>query len=74
MTRQWVRAKKVRKYAKATGLPVVRALVRGGTDHRVDLCLEDGSVVMYWPRDGSIEHDTQWRWCRAGLTVNPGPC
>lgn len=73
MTRQWVGVKKVRKYAAATGLPVVRALVRGGTDHRVDLCLEDGSVVSYWPRDGTIEHDTRWRWCNAGLTVNPAP-
>lgn len=71
MTRQWVGEKKVRRYAKATGLPVVKALVRGGTDHRVDLCLEDGSVVAYWPSDGTVEHDTEWRWTPAGLTVGP---
>ena len=37
--------KKVALYRKKTGLLVVAALVRGGTDHRIDLCLEDGGVV-----------------------------
>lgn len=48
MARQRMSEKKVAKLRVQTGLPVVAVLVRGGTDHRRDLCLEDGSVVhMY---------------------------
>lgn len=46
--------KKVRKLIEKTGLPIVAALTRGGTDHRIDLCLEDGSV-MSLHKDGTIE-------------------
>lgn len=46
--------KKVKKLAEKTGLPVVKALVRGGTDHRVDLCLEDGTITCLY-KDGSLE-------------------
>jgi hypothetical protein len=52
--RQRLGAKKVQKYAALTGLPVVAGLVRGGTDHRVDLVLPDRSIVHYWP-DGTWE-------------------
>ena len=41
--------KKVRRLAKRTGLPVVRAMTRGGTDHRIDLFLGDGRTMMLWP-------------------------
>lgn len=61
MTRQVVGPKKVRKYAKATGLPVVKAMVRGNTGHRVDLGLEDGTIAEYWPRTGEVER-TKYRW------------
>lgn len=54
MARCRVGQKKIKKYKKQTGLPVLTALVRGGTDHRIDLCLDDGSV-MYWYKDGSME-------------------
>ena len=50
--RQRLGQKKVNKYAKATGLSVIHGLTRGGTGHRVDLCLEDGSVMHYWPKTG----------------------
>lgn len=54
MARCRVGEKKVSLYCKKTGLPVVAALVRGGTDHRIDLCLEDG-VVVHWYKDGTME-------------------
>lgn len=54
MARQLVGKKKVAKYREATGLPVCTALVRGGTNHRVDLLLEEGKVVYYWPKTGEI--------------------
>ena len=54
MARQRLGAKKTKALAQATGLPVVAVLVRGGTDHRKDLCLEDGSVVHLYS-DGSME-------------------
>ena len=47
--------KKVAKLAEELKLPVVAVLVRGGTGHRQDLCLADGSVVYYWPRTGQME-------------------
>ena len=46
--------KKVARYRKHTGLPVLTAFVRGGTEHRIDLCLDDGSI-MHWFKDGRME-------------------
>jgi len=46
--------KNVKKYADKYNLPIVNIQVRGGTDHRKDLCLEDGSVMCLWP-DGIME-------------------
>jgi hypothetical protein len=54
MARQRLGAKKMAKLKAETGLPIVAVLVRGGTGHRRDLCLEDGSVVHLY-RDGSKE-------------------
>ena len=59
--RQSVGKKKVEKYRVQTGLPVVGALVRGGTDHRVDLLLEDHSIVHLYP-DGSMEKVEGLTW------------
>lgn len=52
--RQRLGKKKVSKYRRQTGLDVIAGLVRGGTGHRVDLCLADGSIVHLWP-DGTTE-------------------
>ena len=43
--RQCMGPKKVARYRRDTGLPLRAILVRGGTEHRKDLCLEDGSIV-----------------------------
>lgn len=61
MARNRVGEKKVKKLREKTGLPVLTALVRGGTDHRIDLLLEDGSIASLY-RDGSIEKDTLVTW------------
>ncbi len=52
--RQSLNKKNVKKLAVQTGLPVLSVLVRGGTGHRKDLCLDDGSVVHLY-KDGSME-------------------
>ena len=54
MSRQTLNDKKIRAIARKTGLPVVAVLVRGGTDHRKDLCLEGGKVVHLY-KDGTME-------------------
>lgn len=51
--RQHLNAKKVRRLAEQTGLDVVYVLVRGGTDHRRDLCLRDRTIARLYP-DGTI--------------------
>ena len=52
--------KKVAKIRKETGLPIVKIMVRGGTEHRKDLCLEDGTIKCLWP-DGTIT-DGEFGW------------
>lgn len=52
--------KKVKKLCDKTGLPILTAMTRGGTGHRIDLCLSDGSMKELYP-DGSIE-DKDMRW------------
>ena len=55
MARQRVsNPRKLRKYSKIINETVVSALVRGGTDHRVDLILEHGGVVSLY-KDGTVE-------------------
>lgn len=56
MARCIIGKKKVEKYKKQTGLPVVAACTRGGTNHRIDLYLEDGSL-MRWFKNGEIQKD-----------------
>lgn len=48
MARQRVSVRTAARYRRETGLPVIGALVRGGTDHRVDLALEGDRRVWYW--------------------------
>jgi hypothetical protein len=62
MARQRVGDKKVAKYRALTGLPVLAALVRGGTDHRVDLLLADGSVMDWYPKTGEMEKAEGLTW------------
>jgi hypothetical protein len=55
--------KTIRKLRRITGLPVVSALVRGGTDHRYDLRLEGEEKIMmygswsYYPNQNCIQRD-----------------
>jgi hypothetical protein len=59
--RQRMSEKNAMKYAKKLGLPIIRILVRGNTDHRKDLCLEDGSILHLFP-DGHMEKsDIPWK-------------
>ena len=53
--RQQLGPKKVAKLRAELNLPIVKILVRGNTDHRLDLCLEDQSVLYYWPHTGEFE-------------------
>lgn len=46
--RQRLGNKKLRKLEKELGFPIVAVLVRGGTEHRKDLCLENGMIKMMW--------------------------
>lgn len=46
--------RKVAKYRQETGLPVVTATVRGGTNHRIDLHLEDGTIIAWWRSTGEF--------------------
>jgi len=59
--RQCLGPKKVVRLRKVLNLPIEHVLVRGNTNHRQDLCLEDGSIVMYWPKTGEMIRDTM-RW------------
>lgn len=53
--KQRVGPKKLRRYARDTGLPVVAACVRGGWGHMVLLTLEDGRLASYFPnREGEV--------------------
>lgn len=50
--RQIMNQKKTTKLAKELSLPIIKVMVRGGSDHAKDLCLNDGTVVTIH-RDGS---------------------
>lgn len=58
--RQLLGPKKVAALAQSTGLPLEKVMVRGGTDHRRDLCLTDGRI-FYLDRNGEIE-DSGMNW------------
>ena len=51
--RQLMSHKKVAMLRAKFDLPIVAVLVRGGTNHRKDLCLDDGTIVCLWP-DGVL--------------------
>lgn len=59
--RQQLSDKKVKKLREQLKLPIVYVAVRGGTHHRKDLYLEDGSITYLWP-DGTVEKSpVAWR-------------
>ncbi len=59
--RQNIGEKKLRRYARRfPDLDIVGAMVRGGTEHRVDLLLRDMTIAYLWP-DGTITRDGD-RW------------
>jgi len=60
MARQKLNHKKVKKLRLSTGLDILHVLVRGGTDHRKDLLLNDGTV-KYLYKNGTIE-DSGINW------------
>jgi hypothetical protein len=59
--RQSLNPKKVAALALKLNLPIIHVLVRGATGHRQDLCLEDGSVLEYFPITGQMQK-SKVRW------------
>lgn len=53
--------KKRRKLESIVGKPVIYAMTRGGTGHRIDIGCEDGTFYRLWP-DGHLEQDTKAQW------------
>lgn len=47
--RQFLGEKKIRKLRRQTGLDIESGMVRGGTEHRVDLLLVSGETVSLFP-------------------------
>jgi hypothetical protein len=64
MARCMYNNKKVRRFRKIFGLPVLAAATRGNTGHRIDLLLEDGSIISVYP-DGTM--------CTYGMKWNNNP-
>ena len=69
MARQTLNIKKTLMLREKLKLPIFKVLVRGGTDHRKDLCFIDGTV-MHLYRDGTIEKSSIG--CRVPLCL-PSP-
>ena len=62
MARQRLGQKKVDKLRKQTGLDIIKVMVRGGTDHRLDLCLFNGTITRLY-KDGTMLKDSG-KWYR----------
>lgn len=56
--------KKIRRLRIQTKLPIVTAMVRGNTDHAIDLFLSDGSITVLY-KDWSTAKTT-WKWDTKG--------
>lgn len=63
--------KKIMRLRRRTGLPISCAMVRGNTNHRVDLCLPCGRVIMLY-RDGSMRL-CPFGWNAPRLLAGPQP-
>jgi hypothetical protein len=67
--RQRVGEKKVKKYREMFKLPICTALARGGTDHRIDLFIEGGRIVNYYPHTKELEMDYSCKWDYSGWLI-----
>lgn len=59
--RQYTSAKTAKKYAARAGLnpdEVSHAMVRGGTNHRVDIIMKDGTKIEFYPTGSNIRKST----------------
>ena len=56
--RQLLGKKKVNLLRKQTGLDIIAVFVRGGTNHRKDLCIRGGKIISMY-KDGSL-HETKY--------------
>jgi hypothetical protein len=45
--------KKLRHLEALVGKPIALVLTRGGTQHRIDIACEDGTVYEYYPGRGA---------------------
>lgn len=70
MARQILGEKKTRKLKERFKLPIVQVLVRGGTDHRMDLCLENGMVIGLY-KDGTMKESTLGWDQQSGVRLAP---
>lgn len=66
--RQRMSEKNVARLRRKLNLPIHHILVRGGTDHRKDLIMEDGMIISIWP-DGTVQKSN----CRAFVPPENGP-
>ncbi len=57
--RQVLSQKNTQKLAKKLGIEITKVMVRGGTDHRKDICLPDHTIIRLY-NDGSMEHEGTW--------------
>ena len=55
--RQLLGEKKLKALRLKTGLPIIKAMVRGNTGHRIDLILENNQTASYDPHTGEVEID-----------------
>lgn len=62
--RQALSKKRTTILAAELNLPILSVMVRGNTDHRRDLFLEDGSIVMLY-KDGTMAASSL-RWVNRG--------
>ena len=58
--RQLLGQKKVNKLRVLTGLDIVKVMVRGGTNHRLDLCLSDGYIATLYRNENPIKTKDKW--------------
>ena len=58
--RQSMNPKNIKKYSKKYSLDIVKIFVRGGTNHRKDLCLSDGTVTCLYPDGSLIKTNDKW--------------
>lgn len=61
IVRQRMSNKNTRKYALKFNLPIHHIQVRGGTSHRKDFCLEDGSIMSYYSNNNILEK-APYKW------------